>query len=106
LGQWKEILKTEQRGLPAEKEWAETVLKKADDISAELTDMRRQIHRHPELGFKETATARRISEKLKDLGIPFRTGFGNTGVVGLIPPLINAPEMTAKVKEVSLYAWR
>jgi len=65
-------------------EWAETLFKKADDISGELTDIRRQIHRHPELGFKETATARRICEKLKDLGIPFRTGFGKTGVVGLI----------------------
>lgn len=66
------------------KDWAETLFKKAGDISRDLTDLRRKIHRHPELGFEEAATSQIICRKLKDLGIPFRPGVGKTGVVGLI----------------------
>jgi len=83
-------------------QWAETLFKKADDISGELTDIRRQIHGHPELGSKETATAHRICENLKDLEIPFRTSpaqpfrfagcmksIGNSLVLRHIPKVIS-----------------
>lgn len=65
-------------------ERADTLNAKAKDITEELTKLRRQIHRTPELGFEEKMTARVICDKLKALGIKFRSGVGKTGVVGLI----------------------
>jgi amidohydrolase len=64
--------------------WSKTLNQRASDISKELIAIRRQIHRNPELGFREKATSQLICEKLKDLGIKFRKGVGNTGVIGVI----------------------
>ena len=50
-------------------------------LSDTLVDLRRQIHRHPELGFQEHQTARLIADRMAGLGIPARTGVGKTGVV-------------------------
>lgn len=49
-----------------------------------LRSIRRDIHRHPELGMRETATAALIAEHLGNLGIEVQTGVGGTGVVGLL----------------------
>jgi len=47
--------------------------------------IRRHLHRHPELSFQETATARFIAQKLAEYGIPFQEGWaGGTGIVALI----------------------
>lgn len=46
--------------------------------------LRRDFHRHPELGFKEVRTADVIAKELSNLGIEVKTGVGETGVVGLI----------------------
>ncbi|TFH85110.1 amidohydrolase [Billgrantia azerbaijanica] len=51
---------------------------------AELTRLRHDLHRHPELGFQEHATARRIAEELERLGLPFETGIGKTGIVATV----------------------
>ncbi len=53
-------------------------------IEPELIALRRRIHQHPELAFEEHETARAVAGYLEKLGIPFRTGVGRTGVVGLI----------------------
>jgi metal-dependent amidase/aminoacylase/carboxypeptidase family protein len=37
---------------------------KAQRLSDTLVDLRRQVHRHPELGFQEHHTARLIAEHL------------------------------------------
>jgi amidohydrolase len=55
---------------------------KAQRLSDSLVDLRRQVHRHPELGFEEHQTARLIAERLSQLGIAVRTGVAKTGVVG------------------------
>jgi hippurate hydrolase len=47
-------------------------------------DWRRDIHRHPELGFRETRTANVIAERLRGFGIETHTGIGQTGVVGVL----------------------
>jgi amidohydrolase len=44
--------------------------------------IRRDVHRHPELGFQEQRTAQLVAERLAALGITVRTGIGKTGVVG------------------------
>lgn len=51
----------------------------------ELTALRRELHAHPELGFEEVYTARRVLESLKVCGVDaLHTGIGKTGVVALI----------------------
>jgi amidohydrolase len=52
--------------------------------SAELERLvatRRDLHRHPELAFKETRTAGVAAERLRALGLTPRVGIGKTGVV-------------------------
>ena len=49
-----------------------------------MVRIRRQIHRHPELAYKEHKTAALIEEELKRLGIEVTTGIGETGMVGRI----------------------
>lgn len=55
---------------------------KAQRLSDSLVDLRRQVHRHPELAFQEHRTSRLIAERLSQLGIAVRTGVAKTGVVG------------------------
>ena len=52
--------------------------------AAQLTAIRRDLHAHPELCFKEERTSEMVANLLKRWGIPFHTGLGKTGVVGVI----------------------
>jgi hippurate hydrolase len=57
------------------------------DIAADidqLTQLRRDIHAHPELCFAEERTSDLVSEKLAEWGIAVQRGLGKTGVVGTI----------------------
>ncbi len=45
---------------------------------------RRDIHRHPELGFREERTAAVIADLLDRMGIETHTGIGLTGIVGVL----------------------
>jgi amidohydrolase len=58
------------------------MLTRAQELSDTLVALRRQVHRHPELGFREQQTAGLAAERLAGLGIAVRTGVGKTGVVG------------------------
>ena len=49
-----------------------------------IATLRRDIHAHPELCFKEDRTADLIAKALTDWGIPIHRGLGKTGVVGII----------------------
>ncbi|MPZ16739.1 MAG: amidohydrolase [Luteitalea sp.] len=50
-----------------------------------LVETRRDIHRHPELGFREKRTADLVARRLQELGFDeVRTGIGVTGVVGIL----------------------
>ncbi len=46
--------------------------------------LRRDFHRHPELGFKETRTSGIVAKELEALGLEVTKGMGKTGVVGLL----------------------
>lgn len=51
----------------------------------EITALRRDLHAHPELGFEELYTAKRVQDALKLCGVDeIHGGIGKTGVVGLI----------------------
>ncbi|HET6763574.1 MAG TPA: amidohydrolase [Longimicrobiaceae bacterium] len=47
-----------------------------------LIHTRRDLHRHPELGFQERRTAGIVAERLRAAGYEVRTGIAETGVVG------------------------
>lgn len=54
------------------------------DLRPFIVAMRRDFHRHPELGFEEHRTAGIVAEKLREAGLEVTTGVANTGVVGLL----------------------
>ena len=54
-----------------------------DDI-AFLTELRRDLHAHPELGFEEERTSDIVAKLLEEAGITVHRGLGGTGVVGTL----------------------
>jgi hippurate hydrolase len=50
--------------------------------AGEFIRLRRDIHRHPELGFAEHRTAALVADKLEGWGYAVERGVGGTGVVG------------------------
>ncbi|MGD8624132.1 MAG: M20 family metallopeptidase [Anaerolineae bacterium] len=58
------------------------MLQRARTLQEDLIAWRRDLHRHPELGFRETRTAGLVAGVLESLGYRVRTGVGRTGVVG------------------------
>ena len=56
----------------------------ASNLYDELVRVRRDLHRHPELGFQETRTAAVVAETLTKLGLEVQAGVGQTGVVALL----------------------
>lgn len=49
-----------------------------------LTEIRRDFHQHPEIGFQEHRTSARVAELLTSWGIEVTRGIGKTGVVGVL----------------------
>jgi amidohydrolase len=56
----------------------------AQELFPYTRDMRRDFHRHPELGFQELRTASIVARELTDLGLEVSTGVGKTGVVATL----------------------
>ncbi len=61
------------------------VLAAAREILPWLIEIRRDLHRHPELGLEEHRTSARVQAILDELGIEHLGGVGGTGVLGIIP---------------------
>ena len=61
----------------------EKILQLAKKYAPETIEIRRHIHAHPELSYKEFQTSAFVQEKLKGLDIPFEIK-ATTGVVGII----------------------
>lgn len=55
-----------------------------DDLSADLADFYRDLHRHPELSGQEHRTAARVAERLRMLGYDVTEQVGGTGIVGML----------------------
>ena len=60
------------------------LLEDAKSISEWIVDLRRQLHRHPELMYEEIETSRLVRATLDDLGISYRHPVARTGVVATI----------------------
>jgi len=56
----------------------------AEAEQLDLVKWRRDLHRHPELGFEEHRTAGVVSRHLEENGFEVTTGIAETGVVGLL----------------------
>jgi amidohydrolase len=54
------------------------------DLLPGLVALRRDLHAHPELAFKEHRTAGIVASALRDLGLEVHEGIGGTGVVGVL----------------------
>ncbi|MCP4837617.1 MAG: amidohydrolase [Phycisphaera sp.] len=56
------------------------------DILRRATEIRRDLHAHPEIAYEEHRTSDVIAAELRDIGIEHATGLaGGTGVLGWIP---------------------
>ncbi len=53
-------------------------------LTPKIIAWRRDIHQNPELGNRETRTAKLVADHLKKLGIEVQTGVAHTGVVGIL----------------------
>jgi amidohydrolase len=53
-------------------------------IVPRLVEVRHDLHRHPELGNRETRTAALVARGLRRLGLEVRTGIAKTGVVAVL----------------------
>ena len=56
----------------------------AGAMQEQLIAWRRDLHKHPELGFEERRTSGLVAEHLKGLGYQVHTGIGKTGVIGIL----------------------
>jgi hippurate hydrolase len=79
--------------------------------SARLTEIFKDIHQNPELGFMEERTASIVAKELRALGFDVRTGIGKTGVVGILrngsgPTVMYRADMDANaVEEATGFAY-
>jgi len=58
------------------------LLEEARTLEDTLVALRRRVHQHPELGFRETETSRLVAETLASVGLEVETAVAKTGVVG------------------------
>lgn len=59
------------------------IKKRIDELNGELMELRRDFHRHPELGFEEHRTAEVVENYLESLGLSPRR-MAKTGVVAML----------------------
>jgi amidohydrolase len=78
-----------------------------------ITEIRHDLHQHPELSNRETRTAGIVAEHLRALGMEVRTGVAHTGVVGILrggrpgPTIAIRADMDAlPVTENTPYPWK
>jgi len=60
------------------------IAEEADKIYDEIVEIRRDLHKHPELSGKEERTSGVIAKQLKSMGLEVTTNVGGYGVVGLL----------------------
>ncbi len=59
--------------------------------------IRRDLHRHPEMGFQEVRTAGIVAKELRELGLEVTTGVAKTGVVAMIDGAAPGPTVLVRV---------
>lgn len=77
------------------------LLGRARELAEWVRGLREEFHAHPELGFAEVRTSRRVREELEKLGISCRT-VARTGVLGVLEG--TAPSSGGALRVVALRA--
>ncbi len=72
-----------------------TLMSRARELAPQITEIRRDLHAHPELSFQETRTAGVVAERLREFGYQVKTEVGVTGCVG---ELANGGEKTIALR--------
>lgn len=62
----------------------DTALETGSDLHSHMQGWRRDLHKHPEIAYEEHRTSQKVAELLRNLGIEVHTGFGKTGMVGVL----------------------
>jgi amidohydrolase len=70
--------------ISAQSPTAAEIDRRAQQIANKVVGWRRDIHEHPELGNRETRTAKIVADHLRSLGMEVRAGVAHTGVVGVL----------------------
>jgi len=65
---------------------AEMLKLAADSVMTEVIEIRRHLHRNPELSGDERSTARFVAEKCKAMGCDIRDNIGGHGLLAKLPP--------------------
>jgi hippurate hydrolase len=60
------------------------LLARINELAVGMREVRRDLHRHPELAYGENRTASVVAKLLREWGIEVHEGIGKTGVVGVI----------------------
>ncbi len=60
------------------------LFKRLEELYPQMVELRRELHRHPELSFHEVHTPKRIAEFYEKLEMPIRTEVGGRGVVAVL----------------------
>ncbi len=58
------------------------IIEDVNELQKLMQELRRDIHKHPELAFHENRTAEMVAQNLESFGAEVFTGIGKTGVVG------------------------
>lgn len=61
-----------------------SIIEKIGAFAEDLTAIRQDLHKYPEIGFEEVRTSAIVAEKLSSYGIEVHRGIGKTGVVGVL----------------------
>ncbi len=65
-------------------------------LKQKLSEWRRQLHKYPELGFKEVLTSQLIAQKLQEIGLEPKTGIAKTGLTVLIEGELPGPTIAIR----------
>jgi amidohydrolase len=71
-------------GLAAQTPLEKKVRALTDRLTPELIEIRRDLHCHPELAYRETRTSAIVADYFRKLGLEVRTGYAETGVLGIL----------------------
>ena len=68
-----------------------TALDLAQALDPELIELRRDLHRHPEIAWEETRTAQKVAEYCEAAGLTVRRQVAKTGVHRHLKPRFAGP---------------
>ena len=63
---------------------SDALRERADELAPKMVSWRRDLHRHPELGFEEVRTAAYVEQRLAALDLEIHTGIAQTGIAAIL----------------------